>query len=131
MEIRHYPALVYRSGEGYGVVFPDLDGCVSYGDTLHLASTNCEEALSAHLDLMVQKGEKLPASSTLDDVTPDPDGVAIGRMLVRVEVPCRWIRVNLSMADTLVTKVDHAAKTMGMTRSGFLSEAARRMLEAV
>ncbi|MBF0135770.1 MAG: type II toxin-antitoxin system HicB family antitoxin [Magnetococcus sp. DMHC-1] len=50
------------------------------------------------------------------------------RILIRTEIPCRWVRLNLSMAETLVLQVDHAAKALGMNRSGYLAEAARQML---
>lgn len=29
----HYPAIIERGPEGFGVFFPDLPGCVSAGDT--------------------------------------------------------------------------------------------------
>ncbi len=34
----------------------------------------------------------------------------------------------MTMAENLVIRVDHAAKELGMSRSGFLAEAARRMI---
>ncbi|NGZ26291.1 MAG: hypothetical protein G8345_05330 [Magnetococcales bacterium] len=49
MEIKYYPAIFYRNGEGIGVVFPDLDGCVSYGENEQAAAIHAEEALKAHL----------------------------------------------------------------------------------
>jgi hypothetical protein len=40
----------------------------------------------------------------------------------------KWVRINMTMAENLVIRVDHAAKELGMSRSGFLAEAARRMI---
>ncbi|NGZ26290.1 MAG: hypothetical protein G8345_05325 [Magnetococcales bacterium] len=77
---------------------------------------------------MIQQNAEIPLPSQLQEVADDPDGEAVGRMLVRAEIPKRWIRINLSMAENLVSKIDLAAQSLGMSRSGYLAEAARRML---
>ncbi|MBF0109647.1 MAG: type II toxin-antitoxin system HicB family antitoxin [Magnetococcales bacterium] len=136
MEIRHYAAVMYRGGDGYGVVFPDLPGCTTHGDSIHDAAMHAEEALTGHIELMVRDEDPLPDPTPLDrlnEVLPEPepdDEPEITRFLVRVEIPARWIRINLSMAENLVMRIDHAAKDLGMSRSGFLADAARRALDA-
>ncbi|WP_130472578.1 type II toxin-antitoxin system HicB family antitoxin [Candidatus Magnetaquicoccus inordinatus] len=134
MEIRHYPAIMYQGSEGIWVGFPDIPGCVSFGNTIQHAATQAEEALSGHVALMVRDGDPLPEPTPmdhLDEVAPDPeDSVEVARLLVRVEIPAKWIRLNMTMAENLVIRVDHAAKELGMSRSGFLAEAARRMLDS-
>ena len=133
MEVRHYGAIMYRGSEGIWVGFPDIPGCVSFGKTIQEAAIQADEALSGHVALMVRDHDPLPIPTPLDrlnEIAPDPEGSEeVGRFLVKVEIPDRWVRVNLSMAETLVARVDHAAKSLGMSRSGYLSEAARRMLE--
>ncbi|HIJ83049.1 MAG: hypothetical protein HW380_2387 [Magnetococcales bacterium] len=134
MKIRHYAAVMYRGGDGYGVVFPDIPGCTTHGDSIHDAAMHAEEALTGHIELMVRDGDPLPDPTPLDRLdevllAPEPDEPEITRFLVRVEIPARWIRVNLSMAENLVTQIDQAAKDLGMSRSGFLAEAGRRMLD--
>lgn len=133
MEIRHYGAIMYRGSEGIWVGFPDIPGCVSFGKTIQEAAIQADEALSGHVALMVRDHDPLPIPTPLDrlnEIAPDPGGSEeVGRFLVKVEIPDRWVRINLSMAETLVARVDHAAKGLGMSRSGYLSEAARRMLE--
>lgn len=130
MEIRHYVAVMYRGAEGFGVVFPDLPGCTSYGNTLQHAVLQAEEALEGHIGLMVKDGDQLPEPTTLDRIgdVMDNSEQDSGRYLIRVEIPAKWIRLNMSMAETLVAKVDRAAQQLGMSRSGFFAEAARRML---
>ena len=50
------------------------------------------------------------------------------RTLVRVELPGRAVRLSITMDEALAGAVDRAAAAQGFTRSGFLAEAARRML---
>ncbi|MBF0141810.1 MAG: type II toxin-antitoxin system HicB family antitoxin [Magnetococcales bacterium] len=133
MEIRHYAAVMYRGGDGYGVVFPDIPGCTTHGDSIHDAAMHADDALTGHIALMVRDGDPLPDPTPLDRLAevmldPEPGEPEVTRFLVRVEIPARWIRINLSMAENLVTQIDQAAKRIGMTRSGFLAEGARRMM---
>ncbi len=132
METRYYAAVMYRGEEGFGVVFPDIPGCTSHGYTLHEAARQADVALAGHIGLMVRDGDPLPEPTPLDrlDEVMDHSEKDAGRFLVKVEIPARWIRVNTSMAETLVARIDRAAQELGMSRSGYLAEAARRMLGA-
>ena len=89
MPVRHYPAIVEGDAEtGYSVFFPDLPGCTSGGDTLQEAALNAEEGLAAHIALMLNAGEPVPAPSNLDDLPRpiEPDVVEVSRLLVRIDV---------------------------------------------
>ena len=45
-----YPAVFHEDGNSYFVEFPDLQGCLSSGDTIELAFENAKEALGMYLD---------------------------------------------------------------------------------
>lgn len=79
-----YPAIIERASRGYSVFFPDLPGCVSAGCNLSEAQKAAEEALSAHLALLIEQGEELPAPSGLSDL---PHDVEINES-ARVTVHC-------------------------------------------
>lgn len=119
-----YPAVIERAGDGFSVFFPDLDGCVSAGETAQAAALNAEEALAAHLIDMAQRGERAPDPSDIADLPHDPEVDEIARVLVRVELPGRSVRVNITLDEGLIAAIDKAAKN----RSGFLAEAAREKL---
>jgi predicted RNase H-like HicB family nuclease len=132
MPIRHYPAIIEAGDEpGYGVFFPDLPGCVSAGDTLQEAALMAAEALELHVAGMIEDGEPLPEPTPLDRIEVEPDIREAARLLVPVELPAaRAVRVNVTLDEGLLKTVDRAAARLGYTRSGFLAEAARRMLKA-
>jgi predicted RNase H-like HicB family nuclease len=129
MPVRYYPAII-EGGEtpGYSVFFPDLPGCTSAGDTVHQTARKAEEALRGHLAAMIEDGDAIPEPSEIDAIEPDPDVHEVARVLVRAEVPGKVMRLNISMDEGLVEAVDQAAKARGLSRSGFLAEAARRAL---
>lgn len=63
-----YPALIEGGGDDYGVVFPDLPGCVAMGNTLDEAIRHAEEALHDWMDSMEELGHPVPTPSALEDV---------------------------------------------------------------
>ena len=117
-----YTAIVERGEHGFGVFFPDVPGCVSAGRTEQEVFANAEEALSGHLAEMVRGGESLPQRS--DGIPSDPEVDEYCRIQVRVELPGKAVRLNITMDEGLVAAIDRVASN----RSNFLAEAARSAL---
>lgn len=117
-----YTAVVERGAEGFGVFFPEVPGCVSAGKTEKEVFANAEEALTGHLAELLSGGDPLPVR--LDDIPPDPEVEEYCRILVRVELPGKAIRLNITMDESLVAAIDRVARN----RSSFLADAARAAL---
>jgi predicted RNase H-like HicB family nuclease len=131
MAARYYPAVVERGATNYGITFPDFPGCVSVGDTIEHVIERGHEALAAQIELMFQDGDPVPAPSPIDAPLPDwleGVGEVALRTLVRVELPGRAVRLSITMDEALAGAIDRAAAEQGFTRSGFLAEAAGRVL---
>lgn len=68
-----YLAVLEKSKDGgYGVYFPDLPGCISYGKNVMEAEKNAEEVLGLHLYGMELDGDDIPIPSNdlmLEDYT--------------------------------------------------------------
>lgn len=114
-----YLGVVEQGKRGFGVFFPDIPGCVSAGDDLLEAMANGEQALAAHLELLAQDGEDIPEASS--EVAVDDDIEVASYFLARVELPGRTVRLNITMDEGLVARIDRVARN----RSAFLAEAAR------
>lgn len=129
--MRSYIALIHKdAGSDYGVSFPDLPGCVTAGLTLDEARKFAEEALSLHLAGMAEDGEAVPEPSTLETVMADGknrDAVAV-LVSVRGGTP-KAVRVNITIPEDVLARVDAHAERHGMNRSGFLVHAAKREME--
>ena len=126
-----YIALIHKeAASDYGVSFPDLPGCVTAGSTLDEARAMAQEALALHLEGLAEDGEAIPEPSSLEAVMTDPvnrDGVAI---LVMAETKAKIVRVNITLPDDTLRKIDQYAEAHGFTRSGFLAQAAKRVMAA-
>jgi predicted RNase H-like HicB family nuclease len=76
MGVRFYRAIAFqspgdRANDGWDVIFPDLPGCVSQGDSPQAAMENAMEALALHIEGMVAEGETLPTPSAVTDPLPN------------------------------------------------------------
>ena len=64
-----YPAQFINEDNGtVSVFFPDLEGCCTYDDTLEGAALMAKEALELYVEVILEKGEKLPTPSAVKDV---------------------------------------------------------------
>ena len=128
MVVRYYPAVVDRSAGGFGITFPDFPGCVSAGSTLEETIERGHDALAAHLELTLEHDEPIPEPSPIDEIDEDGEGEVVLKTLIRVDLPGRTVRLSITMDEALAKAVDRTAAAQGFTRSGFLAEAARRLL---
>jgi predicted RNase H-like HicB family nuclease len=126
-----YIGLIHKDpGSDYGVSFPDLPGLITAGKDLDEARAMAEEAPAFHIEGLVEDGEAIPEASSLEAIMADPenrDGVAI---LVAVHSDAQKIvRVNITLPADVLAQIDRFAESHGYTRSGFLAQAAKRIIE--
>jgi predicted RNase H-like HicB family nuclease len=130
--MRHYIALIHKDPDSdYGVSFPDLPGVITAGSDLDEARKMAVEALAFHLEGMAQDGEAVPEPSSLEEVmsiAENRDGVA-----VLIEAPAaevKSVRINITMPADVLDQIDKYAEREGFTRSGFLAQAAKKVMAA-
>jgi hypothetical protein len=85
--------------------------------------------VTLHLRGMVEDGEAIPQPTPPEQINAVEGSIETARFLVRGELPSRPVRLNVSLDEQLVAEIDRAAEERSMTRSGFLSMAARKVLE--
>lgn len=82
MSVFVFPAILSKDGDVYGVTFPDLPGCVSSGNSQTEIALNAAEALSGHLEVMMDYGDRIPEPSRLEDVEIEADEGEFATILV-------------------------------------------------
>ncbi len=65
-----YPA-IFHEEDGYWVEFPDLNGCVTEGNTIEEAMSMAQEALGLWLVSQMEMGNELPTPSAITDIHAD------------------------------------------------------------
>ena len=129
--MRQFIALIHKDpGSDYGVSFPDLPGVATAGVDLDDARRMAEEALALHLQGMDEDNEPIPEPSSLEAIMSDLDnrsGVAV--LVDGPRESFKAVRVNVTMPEDELERIDKFAGEHGYTRSGFLLHAAKREME--
>ena len=112
----------------WGVAVPDLPGCFSAGGTLDEAMANARQAIDQHVEIMIEDGVPIPIARTLAVIQADP--AYNGWVWAVVDVPVEKYlgpaeKINITVPRMVLARIDEYAKSQGMSRSGFLVEAAR------
>ncbi|WP_243646587.1 type II toxin-antitoxin system HicB family antitoxin [Tepidimonas ignava] len=127
-----YPVVLHTDdGVRYGVTVPDLPGCFSAGDTLEQALQNVVEAIELHLEGLTEDGGEVPQPSPLSEHVSNPDYAGGVWALVEVDTARfdgKAEKINITLPRRLLARVDEYARARGMTRSGFLAQAAQQAM---
>lgn len=63
-----YPAIFHFADDGISVEFPDLPGCLTYGDDEEEAFKNAKEALELHMFGLEEDLEDIPEASHIKNI---------------------------------------------------------------
>ncbi|MGB5596978.1 MAG: type II toxin-antitoxin system HicB family antitoxin [Crocosphaera sp.] len=62
--MKQYAVIYEKGATNWGAIVPDLPGCVSIGDTLEEVQENVKEAITLYLEVLAERGEKIPEPLT-------------------------------------------------------------------
>lgn len=127
-----YPIAIETGDDehAYGVVFPDLPGCFSAGDTLEEALANAKEAVDFYLEDLADRGKLPPEASTLSECQANPDYNGWAWAIIEVDIEPymgKASKINVTLPNLLTKKIDDFIKSSPeyKSRSHFLQVAAR------
>jgi predicted RNase H-like HicB family nuclease len=107
---------------GYSATFPDLPECAVTAPDLAELVVGARQALGAFLQRTADAGESWPQPTPIEKMSLAPGVIPL---LVDVAVEDTPVRVNISLGERLLQRLDAAAEAKGMTRSGFIAQAVR------
>ncbi|MBZ8140638.1 HicB family protein [Rubrivivax gelatinosus] len=127
-----YPVYLHTGDaqHAHAVTFPDFPGCFAAADDVADLPAAIQEAVQAHFH--GEGAQAVPPPSALEKLAADPEYQGGVWMLADVDlsrVEARPVRVNISLPSDLLEEIDAVAAQRGSTRSGFLAQAARRMMK--
>ena len=122
---REYIAVIRKEeGADYGAYFPDFLGCVTAARTLEGLKNMAVEVLQLHIDGMLEDGEELPQASSLDDIKNANQDAEIF-FFISAKVPTKAKRINITIDEKLLRKLDRYLEKHGDNRSHFFSQSIR------
>jgi len=126
-----YPIAIEAGDEkhAYGVTVPDLPGCFSAGDTLNDAIANAKDAITGHIELLMELKQDIPTISTVEALAKNPDFAGYTWALVDIDVTRLFGgsgKINVTLPKSLIDRIDRCVATHPefKSRSGFLAQAA-------
>ncbi|MGH6787353.1 MAG: type II toxin-antitoxin system HicB family antitoxin [Novosphingobium sp.] len=127
--MQYFYALVRKDDDSaFGVEFPDLPGCFSAADEIEDVMPNACEALELWFedaaDVKPMRLDQVQAACAAD--------LAAGAFIVavpRIRRTGRVVRANISLDRGILDAIDKAAAERHLTRSAFLTDAARKAIE--
>lgn len=133
-----YPIAIEAGDEkhAYGVTVPDLPGCFSAGDTLEEAISNAKEAITGHIELLLDLGKDIPSASNLSTLVEDKAFTGYTWALVDIDI-IRLLggseKINVTLPKSLIDRIDRcvASHPEYKSRSGFLAQVALARIIAI
>lgn len=98
-----YLAVFEPAKIGYNVYFPDLPGCVGYGEDFEKAQSRAAETLSRHIYGMEKGGAPIPDPAKIPQIKPKTAAgylvspVTVFPDLIRNELDNRAVKTNLTI----------------------------------
>lgn len=124
-------ALIHREEKAWGISFPDFPGCISAGNSLEEVLREGREALEFHIEGMVEDNESMPILRSIDEMRNDKEldfDSAELISVISVDLPGKAVRVQITLEESLLARLDRAADKSGATRSGYIAETVKRRL---
>jgi predicted RNase H-like HicB family nuclease len=128
----NYPVLITKQPRSdFGVIVPDLPGCITAGRTMDEALEMAREAIELHLEGLVEHGQVPPLPRSIDTLRAMRRFAGGTWAVVQVDpagLRVRVVRVGVTMPQRLLDAIDRHARQSGETRSGLLARAAIRYI---
>jgi len=135
MEI-YYAGFVPYGGK-ISVIFPDVPGCVTWGESTEHAYVMAVDALAGHLEALVDDDDPIPPPSSREKawtaLRAEYESLGLGPLpestwihpVPAPDLDMRTKQVAVSFKKYALDMIDRKAEVAGMTRSGFLLKAAQ------
>ena len=125
-------ALIREENGVYRALFPDFPGCTTAANNPNSIIAKATEALSHHIARMMADGRELPRVRSLAWFAADPtflaDSDSLMIVLVSYAPAPREVRVEVTLDESLLARIDSAAETTEETRSEYIAGAVRQRL---
>jgi len=132
MATRHYIGIAdqHVKGESWSITFPQFPGVTSVAECAGALMRQAKDALATAVEDMEADRETLPLSFEDDQDVPWKRTAFRNPhvLLVPVEVAGRAVRVNVSIDEGLLGRIDDVAKRINSSRSALLARGARLVI---
>ncbi len=124
-EKRNYIAVIKKTkSSDYTAIFPDFPACITAAKTLQEVQELAQEALQFHIDGIIEDKEEVPNSLSLDKIKKRYKA-AEAFLIVSVSTPAKAVRINITIDEKFLRKLDKYLEDHNSSRSSFFLDAAK------
>lgn len=103
--LKIYPAIFHKE-ESYWVEFPNLDGCVTDGDSLEEAMENAQESMGLYLAALLEEGQSLPDASDIREIKSEDVVSYVSVDVNKFRRSTRAVKKTLSIPEWLAIEAE-------------------------
>ena len=123
-----FPVYVHTGDDkhAHGAEVPDFPGCFSAADGWDELAGNIQEAVELYCE---DEDMVVPSPTPLDKLMANPDSQGGIWMMVDIDtgkLKTKSVRLNVSLPEGLLRRIDDEARSRHMSRSAFLAMSAQR-----
>ena len=123
-----FPVYVHTGDDkhAHGAEVPDFPGCFSAADGWDELAGNIQEAVELYCE---DEDMVVPSPTPLDKLMANPDYQGGIWMMVDIDtgkLKTKSVRLNVSLPEGLLRRIDDEARSRHMSRSAFLAMSAQR-----
>lgn len=122
--LKVYPA-IFNYEDTYWVEFPDLEGCVTDGETLEEAMKNAQDAMGLYLAALIEEGQKLPEASDIRKIRSESAVTYVSVDVNQYRRSTKAVKKTLSLPEWLAEE----AEKQNISLSKLLQESLLAKLE--
>ncbi|HEY3418567.1 MAG TPA: type II toxin-antitoxin system HicB family antitoxin [Armatimonadota bacterium] len=105
-----FPAIFTYNDDAITVEFPDLPGCVTFGDTAEEAFAMAQDALEGYLSILEEDHEEIPAPAPVNELHPTSNQAIVliraNMLLTRQERESQAVKTTVTMPKWLKQLAD-------------------------
>ena len=124
-----YVALFQKEKKGFGVEFPDIPECTTFGENLDEAVDQATESLALFLESLIEEGKALPEPTPKKELLGRAEYK--GRKAINISAEgdgSDFEEFEMVMLSHLLKRVEKYCREHGVSEADFLAVAAREAM---
>lgn len=124
-----YVALFKKEKKGFGVIFPDLPECITFGDNLDEAVDQAHEALALFLEYMREEGTVLPEPTPKKALLAKDEHKGCKAINITAQGDgSDFVEFEAVMHAHLMKRIEKYCREYGVSPADFLAVASREAI---
>ena len=130
---KYYLSIFEPTKDGYSSFIPNINGCISFGDTLQDAVMNMREALTLHISGIIEDDESIPQQD-IELLSKEYKNeismiISLDNFLLSKLSRVKQKKINISINEKILAMCDKKAKKLNVSRSVLIENSLMQLMD--